>query len=143
MKTGKEGLNLIRISEGLKLTAYRCPAGVLTIGYGHTRGVRLGQIITKKVAERYLFEDARDCEYAINRLVKSDINQNQFDALVDFVFNLGEGNFAKSTLLKLINANPNDPKIKTELEKWKHSGKQVLAGLEKRRVAESYLYFQK
>ena len=142
MKIGKKGLELIKVSEGLKLTAYRCPAGVLTIGYGHTRGVRLGDKITKLKAEQFLLEDVEDSEDAVNRLVKSKINQNQFDALVDFVFNLGEGNFSKSTLLKMINTNPNDPKIKSEIEKWKHSGKEVLAGLARRRCAESILYFE-
>lgn len=141
MKASSKAINLIKQSEKLKLTAYKCPAGVWTIGWGHTKGVKMGQVITIQEANRMLCEDVAVCESAVNRLVKSSINQNKFDALVDFVFNLGAGNLASSTLLKLINNNPNDPAIKAQFMRWVHSGSKVLPGLVIRRERDVELYF--
>lgn len=141
MRASSKSINLIKQSESLKLAAYRCPAGVPTIGWGHTKGVKMGQVITIQEANRMLCEDVAVCESAVNRLIKSSISQNKFDALVDFVFNLGSGNLASSTLLKLINNNPNDPAIKGQFLKWVHSGSKVLPGLVIRRERDVELYF--
>lgn len=141
MKASNNAINLIKVSETVKLKAYKCPAGVPTIGWGHTKGVKMGQIITIQEATKMLYEDVLVCENAVNRLVKVKLSQGRFDALVDFVFNLGSGNLASSTLLKLINKNPNDPAIKAQFMRWVHSGSQVLGGLVIRREKEVELYF--
>ena len=117
MKTGEKGIELIKQFEGCKLTAYLCPAKVLTIGYGHTKNVKKGQVITQLEADNLLKEDLTTFEKGITTLVRSNINQNQFDALVSFAFNLGLGNLKSSTLLKKVNNDPNDPTIKDEFVK--------------------------
>jgi len=104
------GLKLIKKYEGLRLEAYLCPANVWTIGYGHTQGVKEGLTINKDTAEDLLLEDLRPIEKALNRM-QLDINQGQFNALCSFIFNLGIGNFASSTLLKTIRENPNNASI--------------------------------
>lgn len=126
--------------EGLRLEAYLCPAGVWTIGYGHTKGAKPGMTITRQRAEALLKEDLLTAENTVNRL-HLKINQNQFDALVSFVFNVGSGNFLRSTLLKKIQANANDPAIAEEFNKWTRGGGRVLPGLVKRRQQEAELYF--
>ena len=136
-----EGINLIKEFEGLELKAYLCPAGVWTIGYGHTKGVKKGQVITQLEADNFLKEDLISFEKGVTRLIKSNINQNQFDALVSFAFNLGLANLKKSTLLKKVNSNPNDRTIVDEFIKWIYAGGKQLEGLKKRRQAEAYLYF--
>jgi lysozyme len=140
MKTSQKGINLIKRFEGLVSKAYLCPAGVWTIGYGHTKGVKSGMVISELQADYFLKEDVVDAENAINKHGLC-FNQNQFDALVSFVFNIGAGNFEKSILFKKIKANPSDPAIRAEFAKWKLAGGQVLPGLEKRRSAEADLYF--
>ena len=143
MKTGENGIELIKQFEGCKLTAYLCPAKVLTIGYGHTHNVKKGQIITQLEADNLLKEDLTTFEKGITTLVRSNINQNQFDALVSFAFNLGLANFKSSTLLKKVNANPNDTTIKNEFSKWNKGGGKILAGLIKRRESEAELFCSK
>ncbi len=140
MKLSINGLNAIKRFEGLRLNAYQCSAGVWTIGYGHTKGVKAGDSITEAQAEKYLLEDVKEAEDEVN-WQGLKINQNQFDALVSFVFNLGAGNFRKSTLLKKIKANPDDPTIAQEFERWKFAGGVANNGLAARRNAESNLYF--
>ena len=103
MCLSEDGLELIRRHEGLRLKAYRCPAGVWTIGYGHTKGVKRGMVIARVHADRFLREDVQDAEEAVNRLVEVPMTQGQFDALVSFVFNLGIGAFSRSTLRKVLN----------------------------------------
>ena len=105
-----EGLNLIKRHEGLRLEAYKCPASVWTIGYGSTRDVHDGMIITEEQADKRLRWDCQTAENCVNELGDL-INSNQFDALVSFVFNLGCGNFNKSTLRKKVIANPLDKTI--------------------------------
>ena len=104
MHISEKGLALIRQFEGLRLSAYRCPAGIPTIGYGSTAGVKLGQAITAERAEQLLREDVRQFEAAVSRLVKVPLTQGQFDALTSFAFNLGAKALEKSTLLRLLNA---------------------------------------
>lgn len=98
------GLQLIKGFEQLSLRAYLCPAGIPTIGWGHTAGVRMGQQISVEMAEAFLHADLAEAEGTVERLVTVPLSDNQFSALVSFVFNLGVGAFAKSTLLKLLNA---------------------------------------
>jgi lysozyme len=159
MKTSALGLSLIKESEGLKLKAYKCPAGVWTIGYGHTQGVKEGDTCTKEQAHEMLARDVRPIE---NELHGSGLklNQSKFDALVSFIYNVGIGNFNNSTLVKKIWLNSNNPTIRDEFMKWnKCSGefnkkdddgdglidekgeKQVVAGLTIRRKKEADLYF--
>jgi len=120
MKTSPKGIALIKEFEGLRLKAYKCPGGVWTIGYGHTAGVRPGMVITEAQAEEFLKEDLFSCENAVNNQ-KLSINQNQFDALVSLIYNIGIGNFQKSTLLRKARVNPNDNSIMDEFLKWVYS----------------------
>lgn len=140
MKTGIQGIKLIKKFEGCKLTAYKCPAGIWTIGYGHTRNVHKGEVITQQQADELLKQDLLVYEAGIN-VMRLNINQNQFDSLVSFAFNLGLGALQKSTLLKRIKVNPNDPKIKDEFLRWSYAGGKQLKGLLLRRQAECDLYF--
>lgn len=137
MNTGYKGISLIKSFEKLELKAYKCPAGVWTIGYGHTKGVKKGDVCTEAQVEQWLKEDLADAETAMAGL---KLNQNQFDALVSFTFNLGIGNFKKSTLYKKVKVNPNDPSITDEFAKWKFANGKELAGLVRRRAAEAELY---
>lgn len=142
MRVSSRGVELIKKHEGLRLDAYLCPAGVWTIGYGHTRGVRPGDRIKEHMAEQYLREDLKSSELTVLRLVRHRLNQNQFDALVSFVFNVGAGNFQGSTLLKKINENPRDHDIKAQFKRWVYANKKVLPGLVIRRSEEAELYFK-
>jgi GH24 family phage-related lysozyme (muramidase) len=130
---------LIKEFEGCELTAYVCPAGVLTIGYGSTGGhVTPGKTITEAEAEALLLKDLTRFEKAVNELVKVPMTQGAYDALVSFTFNCGEGAFGESTLLRKLNAgeDPNST-AKTELPRWTNGG---LAGLVRRRAAEVELF---
>ena len=140
MKTSEKGINLIKKFEGCKLTAYKCPAGIWTIGYGHTRNVHKGEVIIQQQADELLKQDLLVYEEGIN-VMKLNINQNQYDSLVSFAFNLGLGALQKSTLLKRIKVNPNDTKIKDEFLRWSYAGGKQLKGLLLRRQAECDLYF--
>lgn len=143
MKISKNGLELIMRHEGCRLTAYKCPAGVWTIGYGHTgTDVVAGLTITSRRAEELLTEDVRWAEEVVNR-EGLKLNQNQFDALVSFVFNVGAGNFRSSTLLKMLRVNPDSLNVRTELGKWNKAKGSTLPGLALRRKAEADLYFSK
>ena len=140
MKTSHKGIDLIKEFEGLRLKAYKCPGGVWTIGYGHTDGVRPGMIITEDQAEEYLMADLIAFEKYLNGHELA-INQNQFDALISLIYNIGIGNFQKSTLLRKARVNPNDNSIMDEFLKWVYSKGRVLPGLQSRRLAEMKLYF--
>jgi lysozyme len=140
MKTGILGIGLIKSFESLALKAYRCPAGVLTIGYGHTSAdVVDGLVINSRQADALLALDLRVAENAVNAQ-KLLLTQHQFDALVSFTYNCGVGNFQKSTLLKMIRVNPNSANIGFEFSRWNKGGGQVLSGLIRRRKAEFELY---
>ncbi|MBR1770070.1 MAG: lysozyme [Bacteroidales bacterium] len=145
MKTSEKGITLIKSFEGLRLTAYK-PVKTekyFTIGYGHcSASIREGMTITQKLAEQYLKEDLQKFEQGINGQ-HLKINQNQFDALVSFAFNVGLKNFAISTLLRKIKLGANNPAIRDEFMRWVYSGGNKLAGLERRRKAEADLYFSK
>lgn len=139
MQIGRKGLELIKSFEGCRLEAYICPAGVPTIGYGHTHGVRLGQIISQKQADDLLLEDLDQFVKAVNRLVIVPLNQNQFDALVSFVFNIGIGAFTSSTLLRLLNQRAYN-EAADQFKRWNKGGGKVLKGLVRRRQAEEDLF---
>lgn len=137
-------MNLIGHSEGRYLKAYKCPAGIWTIGYGHTSAagspeVRPGMTITEDEAVSILQNDLEQYEGYVKRLVKVPLNQHQFDALVSFVFNVGPGNFQKSTLLKLLNRKQYDA-VPAQLIRWTRANGKVLKGLVKRRQAEAALW---
>lgn len=140
MRTSHVGLTLIKSFESLRLEAYRCPAGIWTIGYGHTAGVRRGDVIDTQRAEYLLAEDLKTFEEVVNRECPG-VNQNQFDALVSFTFNVGTANFMKSTLLKCVKANPGNVNIRYEFNRWNRANGTVLSGLIRRRRAEADLYF--
>ena len=137
-----KGLALTEQFEGLRLTAYQDSVGVWTIGYGHTGSdVHPGLAITQQQASELLLKDVASAVAAVNRLVTVPLTQNQFDALVDFVFNAGAGNLAGSTLLRDLNAG-NYAGAAAQFPKWVHAGNQILPGLVARRNAELALFLQ-
>ena len=128
--------------EGCKLTAYKCPAGVWTIGVGHTKGVKQGQTITKAQAMTLLKGDLLPCENYVNNLGVCK-TQAEFDAIVDFAFNLGTAALGRSTLLKYIRAKKPEQYIREEFAKWVNSKGMRLKGLVIRRQWEADRYFGK
>ncbi len=136
----KQGLALTEQFEGLRLKAYQDANGVWTIGYGHTGpDVHAGLSITQEQAEALLLQDVASAVAAVNRLVTVPLTQNQFDALVDFVFNVGAENFARSTLLRELNAG-NTAGAAAQFLLWKWAGGVVSPGLLRRRQAEAALF---
>jgi len=142
-------LSLIAEFEGLSLKPYKCSAGVPTIGYGSTyyeNGTRVQMSdapITKQRGEQLLQHTADRFASKVFNLIKKPVTQNQFNALVSFAFNVGSGALASSTLLKLVNVNPNDAMIAKEFLKWNKVNKVPVQGLTNRRIKESALYFTK
>jgi lysozyme len=148
MKSSNKLIELIKKFEGFSAKPYLCPAKVATIGYGSTRyanGVKVtlsDNPITEREGIALLKQTLNQYELAVDSYCIDDINQNQFDALVDFAYNCGISNFKSSTLLKKVNENPNDITIGLEFAKWNKGGGKILNGLVKRRAAESELYFR-
>lgn len=136
MKASDVLIEKVKEFEGLRLTAYKDSAGVLTIGYGHTRGVKAGQRVTEKQADSLLRGDLLTAENYVNGL-KLNLTQGQFDALVDFTYNLGAGNLAGSTLLTKIRAKAPMEEIQAQFRRWVYAGGKKLAGLVKRREWEA------
>jgi lysozyme len=139
---------LIRKFEGCYLKAYKCSAKKTTIGYGNTfyedgSAVQMGDIITQDRADSLFIIILNDFAAKVRPLIKVPVTDNQFGALLSFAYNCGVGNLAKSTLLKKVNANPNDPTIAAQFALWDKAGGKVLLGLTRRRKAESDLYFTK
>jgi lysozyme len=138
-------LPLIREAEGLRLKAYLCPANKWTIGYGHTKGVRPGMVITRKQAEDYLLEDAAEALACVRKHVRASLTPHQEAALVGFVFNFGEAKFKTSTFLTLINQG-RLAEVPAQLKRWVKAQTdadpelEVLPGLVKRRAAEVVLW---
>lgn len=142
MKTGCKGIELIKKFEGYSEVAYLCPSGILTIAWGHTANVHEGQTCTREQAERWLREDLKNAENAVNALEPSrPLRQDEFDALVSFVYNLGTANFSGSTLRRKVLANPDNPTIRDEFRKWIYADGRIQPGLVTRREAEADLYF--
>jgi len=137
MKATDNCIQLIKRFEGLYMKAYTCPSGVLTIGYGHTRGVKPGDEINELQAEIYLREDLEEVEKQLNHL-SLPVNQNQFDALCSLVFNVGITRFMQSKMLKRIRALDQDASV--EFDDWNKAGGKILPGLVARRRAEKELF---
>jgi len=149
MKTSKKGLDLIKRFEGWSSTPYLDPVGIPTIGYGFTYYLPSRQKVTMKdkpltlaQGDEMLRQVLVTYENDVNRLVKAKLNQNQFDALVSFTYNLGGSNLASSTLLKKININSCDSSIGQEFVKWVYAGGKKYDGLIRRRKEEAKLYFR-
>ena len=142
MKSSELLINKIIEFEGCKLTAYKCPAGVWTIGVGHTKGVKQGQTIMKAQAMSLLKGDLLPCENYVNNLGVCK-TQAEFDAIVDFAFNLGTAALGRSTLLKYIRAKKPEQYIREEFAKWVNSKGMRLKGLIIRRQWEADRYFGK
>lgn len=142
MKTSSKGVELIKAHEGFVPHAYKCPAGVWTIGFGHTGGVKSGDVVSRAKADALLRSDLATAEGVVNA-ERLRLNQNQFDALVSFVFNVGGGNFRRSTLLKVLKQDVNSDRIGSEMKRWVHGGGKRLPGLVKRRNDEVKLYYSK
>ena len=139
MKLGERGTEILKYFEGCKLTAYQDSVGVWTIGYGHTKGVYDGMTITQDQAEQMLLSELEEYEGYIENMVTVPLTQNQFDALVVWIYNLGPTNFKNSTLLKELNAG-NYNAAGQEITRWNKAGGKVLAGLVKRREAAAELF---
>jgi len=144
VKTSQVGIELIKQFEGVRLESYVCPAGILTIGVGHTSAAGPPKVVPKmkityQEANEILARDLVKYESAVDRLVTVPLSQNQFDALVSFTFNVGEGALAKSTLLKKLNAGKYS-EVPAELMKWTKGGGRELPGLVRRRRAECALW---
>lgn len=135
MTYSKDGLHLTEQFEGCRLVAYPDQGGVPTIGYGHTFNVSLGDTCTQEQAEAWLQEDIGAAVDVVNRFVKVPLTQGEFDALVDFEFNLGAKSLRDSTLLRLLNAG-NYAGASEQFERWDKCNGQVVAGLLRRRLAE-------
>ena len=147
MKLNKESSDLIKYYEGCKLRAYQCSAKKWTIGYGNTfyedgKAVKMGDAVTQQKAEQLFEIITKEFCLKVSNLVKVKLTENQFGALVSFAYNCGIANLEKSTLLKKVNANPNDATIKAEFLKWNKAAGTVFLGLTNRRNAESKLYFK-
>ena len=137
MQTSSRGDSLIKQFEGCRLKAYKCPAGVWTIGYGHTAGVKEGDTITQETADAYLRNDLEKYEKAVqNYDIIYHFNQNQFDALVSFTYNCGIGNLKNLTQ----SGRRTLTQISTKLSLYNKAGGVVLRGLQRRRAAEKDLF---
>lgn len=137
MKISSKGVSLIKQFEGCRLKAYKCPAGVWTIGYGHTAGVKCGDIITQETADAYLRDDLRTYENAVRKYDSIyHFNQNQFDALVSFTYNCGAGNLKNLTQ----SGKRTIAQISAKILLYNKSGGVVLPGLQRRRAAEKSIF---
>lgn len=141
MKTSAEGVDFIKAFEGFMPYAYLCSAGVWTIGYGHTINVKQGDTIIEEDAERLLENDLKTAEQAVTSHVTRNLTQNQFDALVSFVFNCGERAFKRSTLRKKVNAM-DDVAASQQFLRWNKAGGKVVDGLTRRRNAEANMFME-
>jgi lysozyme len=141
MEYSKRGRAVTEQFEGCSLVAYQDQVGIWTIGYGHTRGVRPGDCCTQLQADQWLIDDLADAVRDVNDHVTATLTQGEFDALVDFTFNLGDDAFNKSTLLKLVNHHDLEHAA-LEFEKWDHAGGKVVAGLLRRRLTEKQEFLQ-
>lgn len=139
MKPSSACRALVREFEGCYYNAYSCPAGIPTIGVGHTRGVKLGDHCTIQQADVWLSQDLESASASVAGLVIPKLTQGQFDALVSFTFNLGERRLAESTLLILVNRSK-FAEAAEQFKRWVYAGNKVMPGLVKRRAAEAALF---
>ena len=149
MKLDSKGYDLIKEFEGFSDIPYKCSANIPTIGYGNTfypdgkRVSMLDKQITKEYADEIFKNVVDNFAFKVSKLIKSKVTQNQFNALVSFAYNVGIGNLEKSTLLKLVNINPNDAMIAKQFLRWNKAKGKELKGLTNRRIKESALYYTK
>jgi lysozyme len=147
MKLDDVGYNLIKSFEGLSLVPYKCQAGISTIGYGATfypssKKVTMQDAPISLATAKWMLKETADKFAAdVDKMIKANLNQNQFNAIVSLAYNIGLGGLAKSSLLKKVNANPSDPTIRNSFLIWNKAGGRVLDGLTKRRTKEANLYF--
>lgn len=141
MRASKVLIEAIKGFESCHLKAYKCPAGVWTIGWGHTKGVKEGQVITQAQADSLLDGDLLSFVTHVNKFGLR-LTQGQFDALVDFAYNCGTGNLDKSTLLRKVRVNAPLAEIQAEFRRWNKGGGKILPGLVKRREWEAQRYGQ-
>lgn len=143
MQTSQAGLNLIKEFEGCKLKAYKCPAGIWTIGYGWTHGVKEGDEWNQEMADRMLVEGIKPFETAVNHAIAvAKTTQAQFDAMVSLCYNVGPANFQKSSVVRY-HRDGNHAKAAESFLLWNKGGGRVLSGLVRRREAEKRLYLSK
>ena len=139
MKISQEGIDLIKHVEGCELESYRCSANVLTIGYGTTKNVVEGMKISQHQAEELLMKDLEEFEEYVEDLIDVPLEQNQFDALVAWTYNLGPTNLKTSTLRKVLNKGAYDD-VAEQIKRWNKANGKVLKGLVRRRNAEAELF---
>ena len=139
MKISEEGKSLIKKFEGCELEAYYDAVNVLTIAYGRTKGVKAGDTCTQEQADAWLEHELEEYGGYVNNAVKVPLNQNQFDALVAWTYNLGPTNLNSSSMLAVLNENKID-EVPAQMRRWNKAGGKVLPGLERRRLAESLLF---
>mgnify|MGYP003647031744 FL=1 len=139
MNISQEGISLIKKFEGCELEAYKCAAGVWTIGYGHTKDVKEGNSITKEEAESMLVHELQEYCNDVDIAVKVDLKQNEFDALVSWTYNLGPTNLNSSTMLKVLNEGKHD-EVPAQMKRWNKASGQVKEGLVRRREAEALMF---
>jgi lysozyme len=139
MKISEDGLELIKKFEGCETTAYQDSVGVWTIGFGHTKGVEEGQTCSVEDAESMLADEMDEYEGYVNNMVKVELQQHEFDALVAWVYNLGPTNLGESTMLKVLNGGQFD-RVPDEMNRWTRAGGKILEGLVRRRQAESLMF---
>jgi len=143
MTLSQRGLDLIKKFEGLRLIAYKCSAGVDTIGYGHTGpDVKPGLRITQEEAEKLLWRDTESAQQCVSSFVNVRLNQNEFDALVSFVFNVGPTAFVQSTLLRLLNSGADRKVVSAEFARWVKAAGKTVPGLVLRRKHEKALFLE-
>jgi len=139
MKISQEGLSLIKKFEGCELEAYKCAAGVWTIGYGSTKGVKEGDTLTEEETDNLLLHEMDEYEGYVLEAVEMPLSQHQFDAIVSWTFNLGPSNLKASTMLKVLNKG-NYEDVPAQIKRWNKAGGKVLEGLIRRREAEALLF---
>ena len=139
MEISKEGIALIKKFEGCELEAYKCAAGVWTIGYGSTKGVKKGDSMSQEDADKLLLHEIKEYDGYVNDLVEVNLEQNQFDSLCSFCYNLGPQPLKSSTLLKVLNAKDYEG-VPAQIKRWNKAGGKVLQGLVRRREAEALLF---
>lgn len=139
MNPSQACVDLVKSFEGFSATAYLCPAGVPTVGYGSTENVDMGDEVTEVEAECMLMEDLIEASVAIDQLVDVPLNQNQYDALTSLVYNIGRDAFRNSTLLKLLNSGEYEGAA-AQFARWNRGGGRVLAGLTRRREEERKVF---
>ena len=139
MKISQEGISLIKKFEGCEYNAYKCAADVLTIGYGHTKDVKEGDLVTQQEAENLLTKDLEEFEGYVLDAVEMPMIQHQFDAMVSWTFNLGPNNLKSSSMLTVLNKGDSED-VPAQIKRWNKAGGKVLEGLTRRREAEALLF---